>query len=42
MRNIIKPDLAVGVMNHPALSDFNSKTFAVIDEVTAVTRDPVE
>ncbi|MEN8240535.1 MAG: YdhR family protein [Chloroflexota bacterium] len=34
--------LAAGVINHPALSDFSVKTFAVMEAVTAITRGPVE
>lgn len=30
------------VTSHPALSDFSVKQFDVMDEVTAVTRGPVE
>ena len=41
LKSYLDSDLAAGVMNHPALSDFNAKTFAVMDEVTAVTRGPV-
>ena len=41
LKAYLDSDLAAGVMNHPALSDFNAKTFAVMDEVTAVTRGPV-
>ena len=33
--------LAAQVMSHPALIDFDAKIFDVMDEVTAVTRGPV-
>ena len=33
--------LAAQVMSHPALSDFDAKIFDVMDDVTAVTRGPV-
>jgi hypothetical protein len=41
LKGLLDSDLAAGVINHPALSDFSVKTFAVMDEVTAVTRGPV-
>ena len=41
LKALLDSELAAGVINHPALSDFSVKTFAVLDEVTAVTRGPV-
>jgi hypothetical protein len=34
--------LAAACMAHPALSDFSAKTFDVMEDLTAVTRGPVE
>ena len=33
--------LVAGVLNHPALSDFNIKQFEVLDTVSRVTRAPI-
>ncbi len=41
LKALLESELAAGVINHPALSDFSVKTFAVMDEITAVTRGPV-
>jgi hypothetical protein len=41
MNNLLESELAAGVINHPALSDFSVKTFAIMDDVTAITRGPV-
>ena len=41
LKAYVESELAAGVINHPALSDFSVKTFAVMDEVTAITRGPV-
>lgn len=41
LKALLDSDLAAGVINHPALSDFSVKTFAVMDDLTAVTRGPV-
>lgn len=41
LKALLESELAAGVINHPALSDFSVKTFAIMDEVTAVTRGPV-
>lgn len=41
LKACLDSDLAAGVINHPALSDFSVKTFAIMDEVTAVSRGPV-
>ena len=35
-------DIVAGIVKHPALSDFSVKTFEVMDEVTAITRGPVD
>ena len=42
LKTLLESDLAAGVINHPALSDFSVKTFGIMNEVTAVTRGPVE
>jgi hypothetical protein len=34
--------LAAACMAHPALSDFSAKTFDVLEDLTAITRGPVE
>ena len=34
--------LAAQVTSHPALSDFSVKQFDVMEEVTAITRGPIE
>ena len=41
LKAYIESDLAAGVINHPALSDFSVKTFEIMDKVTAITRGPV-
>ncbi len=41
MKALLDSELAAGVINHPALSDFSVKTFTVMDEITAVTRGPI-
>lgn len=41
LKAFMESDLAAGVINHPALSDFSVKTFAIMDKVTAITRGPV-
>jgi hypothetical protein len=41
LKALLDSELAAGVINHPALSNFSVKTFAVMDKVTAVTRGPV-
>jgi hypothetical protein len=41
LKAYVESDLAAGVINHPALSDFSVKTFGIMDEVTAITRGPV-
>jgi len=41
LKALLESELAAGVINHPALSDFSVKTFAIMDAVTAVTRGPV-
>jgi hypothetical protein len=41
LKALLESELAAGVINHPALSDFSVKTFAVMDEITAITRGPV-
>ena len=41
LKAYVESDLAAGVINHPALSDFSVKTFGIMDEVTAITRGPI-
>ena len=41
LKALLESELAAGVINHPALSDFSVKTFAVMDAITKVTRGPV-
>jgi len=41
LKAYLESELAAGVINHPALSDFSVKTFAIMDALTAVTRGPV-
>jgi hypothetical protein len=41
LQTLLESELAAGVINHPALSDFSVKTFAIMDEVTTITRGPV-
>jgi len=38
----LKSDLAQGVMNHPALSEFSAKQFDVMEDLTQVTRGPLK
>ncbi len=38
----LKGPLAAQVTSHPALSDFSVKQFDTMDELTAVTRGPIE
>ncbi|MCP4580834.1 MAG: YdhR family protein [candidate division Zixibacteria bacterium] len=38
----LEGDLAAAVSNHPALSDMSIKRFDVMDEITAITRGPVQ
>lgn len=42
LRAYLEGPLAAGVMDHPALSDFEAKVFEVMEDVTAVTRGPVK
>jgi len=41
LKALLDGELAAGVISHPALSDFSVKTFAVMEDVTAITRGPV-
>ena len=41
LKAMLDSPLAAQVMGHPALSDFDAKIFDVMDEVTAVTRGPI-
>jgi len=34
-------ELAAGVLNHPALSDFSIKKFDVLSEPSSITRAPI-
>jgi hypothetical protein len=40
--NFLSSPLAAQVTSHPALSDFSVKQFDTMDELTAVTRGPIE
>lgn len=42
LNSYLNGDIAAGIVNHPALSDFSVKTFDVMEEQTAVTRGPVK
>ena len=41
LKAMLDGPLAAQVMSHPALSDFDAKIFDVMEEVTTVTRGPV-
>ncbi|MFC2166009.1 YdhR family protein [Acidobacteriota bacterium] len=41
LKAMLDGPLAAQVMGHPALSDFDAKIFDVMDDVTAITRGPV-
>ena len=42
LERFLSSQLAASVRNHPAVSEFSAKPFAVMDAVTATTRGPVE
>jgi len=42
LKAYLEGPLAASVTSHPALSDLSAKVFDSIDELTAVTRGPVE
>jgi hypothetical protein len=41
MNAFLNGPLAAGVTSHPALADFSVRQFAVMPEITAITRGPV-
>lgn len=41
-QSFLEGPLAATVVSHPALSDFSVKQFDVMDNLTAITRGPVE
>ena len=42
VKDLLEGPLTAQVLSHPALSDFSVKQFAVMDEITAITRGPVK
>lgn len=42
LKKYLEGELAAGVVNHPALSNMSVKQFDVMDDLTVITRGPVE
>jgi hypothetical protein len=42
LNSYLTGDIAAGIVNHPALSDFSVKTFDIMEEQTAITRGPLK